>query len=79
MSIEIEIRKENLEREALVSSVEAKSIELNVGESRTFNVKDIESYQRIRTRFNALKKSTGRQYKTELNGNLLKVLRIEDK
>ena len=77
--MEIEIRKKRLERDAFVSDVESKAIALNIGDSRTFRIKDIESYQRIRTRFNTLKKLTGRQYLTELDGNILKVIRSEDK
>ncbi len=78
MEAEILERKEALERASNVTGIEAESLDMEVGESREFNLKDIQAYQRIKVRFTRLKSETGRCYVTNMNGNAIKVTRNED-
>jgi hypothetical protein len=75
MCEELEKRKKELERQANVSLIEAESLNLGIEEKKEFKIKDIQAYQRIRVRFNRLKKETGREYLTNLNGNKVVVTR----
>ena len=78
MKTNIAERKEALERASNATSIEAQSLDLSIGDSKEFELKDIQTYQRIRVRFTRLKTETGRCYATSMNGNVLMVTRIED-
>lgn len=68
-------RQIELERQSNVSEIEAVSLTLDVNNCRTFKIKDLQTYQRLRTRFNRLKSDTGRIYETEMEGNNITVTR----
>jgi hypothetical protein len=70
-------RKIELERQSHVASVEADSLSLEVNESKTFRLMDLESYQRIRARFFRINKTTGKSYGLNINGNNIIVTRIK--
>ncbi len=68
-------RQADLERQANASAIEAECIKFEIGDSKSFKIKDLETHQRIRTRFNRLKLDTGRVYRTEMDGNSIIVTR----
>ena len=78
MNKTIENRSLELSRQAFVSTTEAKCIKLLIGESRTFELLDLESLQRLKTRFSRLKDIFGLDLRTSLNGNIINVTRYED-
>jgi hypothetical protein len=65
----LEKRQIELERQANASSIEAECLKFDVSDSKSFEIKDLETYQRIRGRFNRLKSETGRVYSTKIDGN----------
>lgn len=67
-----------LKRQSYVSAVEAEAIGLCVGESSKHKLLDLECLQRLRTRLNRHKNSTGADIKTFLDGSELTVTRFED-
>lgn len=71
-------RATELKRKSNVTSIEAESISLCIGESKQFKIMDLETYQRLRTRLVRLKDNTGRCYSTTLSGNNVIVTRQED-
>jgi len=74
----LEKREERLQRERNVSMIESGSLLLNVSESETFRIKDVEAYQRLKVRLTRLKAEVGRCYTVNLDGNDVKVTRNED-
>ena len=78
MTSAITSRQIRLERESNVSAIEASALKLEVGETIEKSIKDIQAYQTIRTRFNRLKRSTGRIYETSMSGNKIIITRMED-
>lgn len=68
-------RQTELERQSVVSGIEAKCLELDVSKSETFEIKDLQTYQRIRTRFYRLKNETGRIYETIIDGDTVTITR----
>ena len=72
------IRIKNLERTAQVTSIEAKSIQMVVGEKNEFDIMDLQTYQRMKMRFNRLKSLTGMCFRCELRSNSINVTRLED-
>jgi hypothetical protein len=74
----LEKREERLQRERNVSMIESGSLLLNVSESETFRIKDVEAYQRLKVRLTRLKAEVGRCYTINLDGNDVKVTRNED-
>jgi hypothetical protein len=69
----------DLMRDSKVTAIESKSILLEVGQSEEFDdILDIQTYQRIRTRFNRLKRNEGIVLSTNLDGSKLTVTRKED-
>ena len=75
---EIDERAVELKRQAFVANAEADALHLCVGESKKYKFFDLQSLQRLKTRFSRLKDSTGRDFRTELNGNNVTVTRYED-
>ena len=71
----IEKRKEELERAANVKMIEAGAISLEPGDEKKFKVKDIQAWQRVRTRLLRLGRETKRSYFTKLEGNKLTIRR----
>lgn len=69
-------RQRALNREANVSAIEAASIGLKVGETKTFKVMDVQAWQRVRTRLSRLKSKTNLKFETDIDGNNLTVKRI---
>ena len=67
-------RQKDLNREANVASIEAGCIALQISETKTFKVLDIQAWSRIRTRLHRLKPDFS--FETELYGNSLTVKRI---
>lgn len=78
--MEDEIKKEQrkLDRESNVNKIISESLNLFVGESKTFTLKDIQAHQMVRTRFYRIKDNYGQVYKTSSDGNQITVTRIED-
>ncbi len=72
-------RMEQLQRMSNVSSIEAECLGMGVGETKSYRIKDLQAYQRLRVRFCRLKESTGRCYITKLHGNKICVSRLEDR
>ena len=68
-------RQRELKRQSNVAAVEAASIALEVGETGSFLVLDIQAWQRLRTRFTRLKPDY--EFETEMDGNNLTVKRIQ--
>ena len=62
-----EIEEQKLK--AIVSSVIAESLALNVGESREFNIPNLKAQQRIVTRFGRLRKNSHVNFSTKLTNN----------
>lgn len=56
MNTEVKARKLKLEREAQVSSIEAKCIMMKIDEEKDFPILDTLVHQRLRTRLSGLKK-----------------------
>ena len=71
----IEKRKEELERAANVKMIQAGAISLEPGDEKNFKVKDIQAWQRVRTRLLRLGRKTKRSYFTKLEGNKLTIRR----
>jgi hypothetical protein len=78
MNLEIKRRKIELERLSNVSAIEALILELEVGESRVYKIKDIESYQWLRTRINRIRNSIGLRYSSEIKINYVIITRLEN-
>lgn len=75
---QIDERAIELKRQAFVATTEADCIGLIIGESRKYKLLDLESLQRLKTRFTRLKDNTGLDIRTELVGNYITVTRFED-
>ena len=75
---EIDERAIELKRQAFVANAEADCLNLYVGESKKFKFFDLQSLQRLKTRFSRLKDNIGRDFRTELNGNYVTITRHED-
>ncbi|MDR0682041.1 MAG: hypothetical protein LBG15_09380 [Dysgonamonadaceae bacterium] len=69
-------RRIELKRQADVAVIEAESIALDIGENKTFGLKDLQAYQRVRARLSRLKEESGAIYRTAINGNDVTVTRI---
>jgi len=78
MNLEIKRRKIELERLSNVSAIEALILELEIGESRVYKIKDIESYQWLRTRINRIRNSIGLRYSSEITINYVIITRLEN-
>lgn len=78
MTTTIKERREELERMSNVTSIEADCLLMIIGETKTYRIKDLQAYQRLRVRFTRLKDSTGRRYITKMCGNKVQVSRIEN-
>ena len=78
MSTKIKDRAQELKRQSFVASVEAEAIQLKVGGCAKFELIDLESLQRIKTRFSRHKDKTKQDLRTELSGNTLTIKRYED-
>jgi len=72
------IRIKDLERTAQVTSIEAKCIQMEVGEKNEFEIMDLQTHQRMKMRFNRLKSLTGMCFRCELSINSIIVTRLED-
>ncbi len=75
MDTSIKTRAIKLQREANVSSIEARCLKLKVKESVTLSIMDLQAYQRLRTRLVRLKNETNRVYETSLDGNNVNITR----
>lgn len=75
---EIDNRAIELKRQAFVAKVESDCLDLCVGESKTFKFFDLQSLQRLKTRFSRLKDTAGRDLRTTMDGNNVTVTRYED-
>ena len=78
MKEEIKERKTKLEKQSAVMSIEVACLELEIGEAKEFKLKDLETLQSLKTRFNRIKNSLGRSFSTELTGSKVIVTRIEN-
>lgn len=75
---EIDNRAIELKRQAFVAKVESDCLDLCVGECKTFKFFDLQSLQRLKTRFSRLKDTAGRDLRTTMDGNNVTVTRYED-
>lgn len=75
---EIDSRALELKRQGFVANTEADCIALMVGESKRVKLLDLESLQRLKTRFSRLKDNIGIDLRTELIGNYVTITRHED-
>lgn len=75
---EIDSRALELKRQGFVANTEADCIVLMVGESKRVKLLDLESLQRLKTRFSRLKDNIGLDLRTELIGNYVTITRHED-
>ncbi len=75
---EIDNRAIELKRQAFVAKVESDCLDLCVGESKTFRLFDLQSLQRLKTRFSRLKDTAGRDLRTTMDGNNVTVTRYDD-
>ena len=75
---EIDNRAIELKRQAFVAKVESDCLDLCVGESKTFKFFDLQSLQRLKTRFSRLKDTAGRDLRTTMDGNNVTVTRYDD-
>lgn len=75
---EIDSRALELKRQGFVANTEADCLGLLVGESKKIKLLDLESLQRIKTRFSRLKDNIGLDLRTELSGNYVTITRYED-
>lgn len=75
---EIDSRALELKRQGFVANTEAVCIALMVGESKRVKLLDLESLQRLKTRFSRLKDNIGIDLRTELIGNYVTITRHED-
>ena len=75
---EIDNRAIELKRQAFVAKIESDCLDLCVGESKTFKFFDLQSLQRLKTRFSRLKDTAGRDLRTTMDGNNVTVTRYDD-
>lgn len=71
----IKKREIRLKRDLLVSDIETKCLKMDIKDSDSFKIMDVETYQRLRSRFTRLKNGTGRVYEVMLDGNNVNVTR----
>ena len=68
-------RQIELDRQTQVTSIESTCLQIKPGESRCFEIIDLETLARVRMRFSRLKADTGRAYSAEMEGNSITVTR----
>ena len=68
-------RQKELNRKANVNQVEAECLLLEVGETKTFKIMDVEASQRLKMRLSRIKGKEGLSYETESDGNNVIVTR----
>jgi hypothetical protein len=64
--------------QAYVAAIEAECLNLGIGSSKTFELKDLQAYQRLRGRFWRLRLASGLDYRTEIDGNNVVVTRVAE-
>ena len=79
MKTTLKVRQLKLEREAQVSSIEAKCLAMPIGHSKNFKITDTLVHQRLRTRLHMLKKSIGLTFETQLREDVLNTVTITRK
>lgn len=78
--METEIKQEQikLNREADVNKAISDSLNMVIGETKSFKIQDVQAHQMIRTRFSRIKSNYGKVFRTKINGNKIDVTRFED-
>jgi hypothetical protein len=68
-------RSIELKRQAEIPAIESACLSMDAGDVKSFELMDVESYQRVNVRIARLNADNGRKYRTSVSGNILTVKR----